>query len=56
MLPGCTASRGEESLITAQAVFQSTALSSIGSYCFPLAKPYSRTGISLQTFPFFVPF
>lgn len=46
MLPGCTASQGEESLITARAVFQSTGLRNIGLYCFPLAKLYSRVGIS----------
>lgn len=40
----------EESLKTAQAGWQSTGMSSSRSQCFPLAKPSSRLGISLQTF------
>lgn len=44
----------EESLKTAQVGLQNTGINSITSYCFPLAKPSSRLGISLQTFLSFV--
>lgn len=50
MLLGFRASHGEVSLKTALVGLQSTGMSSISSYCFPLAKSSSRLGISLQTF------